>query len=372
MNELVVLIVEDNEETAKTLVKTLQESFDGIETFVEKQFNEALSRLDRKSQYDVLILDLYEGDPQTTNLAGQPIWEHIWGEMFIPIVIYTAGDINLEPEPPDDHPFIILLQKGAGSDVAVVNSIQTFKPYILAMRNVMEEFQVAIHTVLKGNSPKIWELAAEEVDQRSEILVRSTRRRLAAMMDMKTLLGEEEMKGWELYVFPPLENNLLSGDILRKGEGDPLDPSSFRLVLSPSCDLVVQRGGKIKLNQALTSTCETLDRYLECVRSQGKINATDLIDKLPGFLSQPHIGGYVPMPAMKGVIPSMAANLRELEIIELEEIGLNESDPKTFIRLASIDSPFREQLIWAYMTIAGRPGVPNRDLTEWAKQIAPT
>lgn len=33
-------------------------------------------------------------------------------------------------------------------------------------------------------------------------------------------------------------------------------------------------------------------------------------------------------------------------------------------------SPFREQIIWNYMQTSCRPGVPDRNVTAWAKDIA--
>lgn len=42
----------------------------------------------------------------------------------------------------------------------------------------------------------------------------------------------------------------------------------------------------------------------------------------------------------------------------------------TYFRVASIDSPFREQIVWAYMITSCRPGMPNRDMNLWAKYPA--
>lgn len=58
----------------------------------------------------------------------------------------------------------------------------------------------------------------------------------------------------------------------------------------------------------------------------------------------------------------MAANLRKLELIAVDEIV-------DYERIASLDSPFREMVSWAYMQIAGRPGLPERDFDAWYKEI---
>ena len=62
----------------------------------------------------------------------------------------------------------------------------------------------------------------------------------------------------------------------------------------------------------------------------------------------------------------MAADLRELELISLSDIGLKD---KPFIRIASLDSPFRELVSWAYVQVSGRPGLPDRDFGSWRDEI---
>jgi hypothetical protein len=34
-----------------------------------------------------------------------------------------------------------------------------------------------------------------------------------------------------------------------------------------------------------------------------------------------------------------------------------------------MDSPFREQLTWAYLEIAGRIGVPDRNMANWVECV---
>ena len=64
----------------------------------------------------------------------------------------------------------------------------------------------------------------------------------------------------------------------------------------------------------------------------------------------------------------MAANLKELDLMPIENIG----DAKEFTAIASIDSPFRELVSWTYLQIACRPGLPERDLDTWATEIIRT
>ena len=64
----------------------------------------------------------------------------------------------------------------------------------------------------------------------------------------------------------------------------------------------------------------------------------------------------------------MMADLRDLELIPLAKIdGIHGG--KEYARIASIDSPFREAVTWAYLQNAGRPGLPDRDLEAWCGEI---
>jgi CTP synthase len=57
----------------------------------------------------------------------------------------------------------------------------------------------------------------------------------------------------------------------------------------------------------------------------------------------------------------MTACLRDLELIPITEIFSTEEPSPKYERVVSIDSPFREQIAWAYLQIAARPGMPERD-----------
>ena len=83
-------------------------------------------------------------------------------------------------------------------------------------------------------------------------------------------------------------------------------------------------------------------------------------------LSQGYYKGIILLPCLEGRIPLMGADLRSLEFVSLDDIGIS---GKVFLRIASIDSPFRELVSWAYLQIACRPGLPDRDFNEWCDEI---
>ena len=98
----------------------------------------------------------------------------------------------------------------------------------------------------------------------------------------------------------------------------------------------------------------------------------------------------VALPEFPNTLPYMTANLKKLSLVPLNKITLQiplskdknqqvsehseqlseqNEQAQEFVRVASIASPFREQIVWAYLQNACRPGVPDRDTTSWAGEI---
>jgi hypothetical protein len=93
-------------------------------------------------------------------------------------------------------------------------------------------------------------------------------------------------------------------------------------------------------------------------------------ENLKRSLSEPHQAGFVIFPECKGYLPLMALDLRALELIPIGEIGDNGETGKGYYRIASVDSPFREYIGWAFLQISCRPGIPPRDMTELVASLA--
>lgn len=365
-----ILIVEDTPETAERLTLTIRRVLESAEIQHRSDFSLALSDLDSPHPFEAIVLDLYLGVPEADNKQGQKIWEQIWANKFLPVIIYTAGDCaELEPPVPIDNPFVTCINKGdANSDEKVAEYLTTIRPYMIDLREVEEDLSRAVRSVLSKTSPVIWNSTDTDTTKRSELLVRSTRRRLAAAMDMKTESTEQVMYSWEQYIYPPLEESLLTGDVLL-ATGDAVgEGTAYRLVLTPSCDLQMNNG-KCKVKEVLVAKCGAIGRYTGAIMSALKLKKDKLPEFLSRLLSEPHQGGFIPLPAYGEVIPDMAASLRDLELISVEDIDAWEATGRAYKRVASVDSPFREFITWAYLQIIGRPGMPDRDLDRWAEEI---
>ncbi|GMV83563.1 MAG: hypothetical protein AMXMBFR7_47470 [Planctomycetota bacterium] len=355
-----VLIIDDDPEYHELLTEAIAEAFSGIVCNCEADFEKGVERV-AVERPDAVILDLMEG-LQSPNLPGAKTWKSIWDGSFCPIVIYSGTDADIDPAIRQGQRFVERIAKGEGSLPKVVASLQRFAPFAASVRSLRTEVDAVIHKVLRdtagdGHMP---------MDDASHLL-HAGRRRIAATMDDPTLIGNRKMTCWEVYLVPAIGRDCLTGDIIYKRGSPKTSPESYRLILSPSCDLA--RGGKVPA--ALVAKCfpsaAMLDKFKKAVEPS---DDKDLKKQLASLvLSQGSWNGWLPLPAFGDILPTSAANLKDLEIIPLASIGDFKSSNHDFVRVASIDSPFREQVAWAYLTTAARPGMPERDLKPWAEEV---
>ncbi len=355
---LSVLMIDDEPDVIATVRDHLVATDPAIMFEGETDFNGGLQRL-QNTRPDVLILDWFEGDPATGTPAGEAIWTAVWAQWFCPIVIYTAGHVDPFPE----HPFIRMVAKGAMTEQTVMQHITSYSPHIDTLRGVSRDLASVVSQVLRHLAPMLF-VAEQDKQKRAEILTRAARRRIAAMIDDVTVVGGEPSHAWEQYVFPVLTAHSVAGDIVRAIDSDATDPPSYRVIITPTCDMVPQgAAGICKVTHVLAARCTDPRQY--AVKGMGlaaNTNATKVRERLPTALNETHQAGFVLLPECPGTLPMMAVNLRELELIPVASIKDQPGEGVSFIRVASLDSPFREQFVWAYLQIGCRPGLPPRSM----------
>lgn len=316
---------------------------------------------------DIVILDLLNGgaspEPEP---AGLETCNFIWNQHFCPLVIYSARP-DIYDDTHEKHPFVKSIQKGKGSPKKVLAAFREFRPHVEALTKAEEHVRQSFSYAMRDVAPYAFK-AFTDVAQRTETIKRSGKRRLAALMDELSRDGTK-LASWEMYLCPPVSSDIKLGDVLRKADGGCNEPSSFRIALTPSCDLVALNGRVPKVDRVLTARCCSMKRGLD-LTSLKDMGLAKLKERLPRtVLTQGYFEAVIPFPCLKGRIPTMAANLRDLEFIPVGDIGVED---KRFLRIASIDSPFRELVAWAYLHIACRPGLPDRDFNSWSEEIIGT
>jgi len=350
--KLKILAVEDEPLSVETIRKELVSL--GYDWTI-CNFSEAQAKIAEISP-DIIILDLIlqtesKGEPKA---VGVDLFaNYIWKEKFCPVAVYSAQPQELECK----HPFVGNVSKGMGSEKELIKVIKNFIPHIELLRKVEENVRQSFALAMRNVAPLAFSATSDSVKQ-TELIDRSGRRYLAAYMD-------ESVHGclfcWEQYILPPISKDVLLGDIIMENGMAKDDPASFRVVLTPSCDMV-KTHGRTPTQKVLVAQC--------CNPKHGKQKAPSAFkdkEALVGVLNQGYTQRILFLPAYPDNIPLMVADLKQLDFVSIDNIANDNS--KKYMRVASIDSPYRELVAWAYLQVSCRPGLPERDCSLLAQEI---
>jgi len=358
-----ILIVDDQKVPAESLKLAIESSIGTAKVSIHQMFDTAFEAIQDQSP-DVLVLDIFKNPAQDEN-AGDAVRKQVWDSHFCPIIIYTARPQESHKE--SKHPFVTLCEKKGTkeSEGEVVAKLNSFKSHTDVLRRVRQQAHKAIGDSLRDVCNVIW---TDRTADKDEVIGRIARRRVAAMMD-ESSLSDSGHRPWEQYIFPPLSHHLLTGDILKKsGTTTNTIPSEFFVVIWPSCDLVQRKGC---VEQVLVAECGPIADFLRAAELEGVKKAAKLTEKLPKLFTRDQVNGVLCLPALPSVFPLMAINLKKLRLIGLKGIRvLEQIENETHHRLASVDSPFRERLSFAFTQVAGRPGLPDIDWQQCIDSIS--
>jgi len=362
MDKLRLLFVDDEETDVNPALRRLKGT--GAECRHIQDFDAAIDQVTTILP-DMVILDLVAGDPSEGEDEGSSVFAKIWERRFCPIIFFSAR-LDILSDTRADHPFIRQIKKGPGGVERLMNAIAELRPHAAAMRTAEDFVLRKAAEALRDVATYAFRVHAADEKARDDAIIRSGRRRLAALMDNLSAVGGA-LASWEQYVIPPVSEHAQLGDILRKATATSEDPTAFRLVLTPSCDLVATKDRAPKVKSVLVARCCPPKKGIaQC--SWGKAKANKLGDKIKSMmLRQGYCEGFVPLAGVKDHIPTMMADLRDLRLIPFRQIGAEGRGG--YVRIASLDSPFRELIAWAYMQSACRPGLPDRDYDAWWKEI---
>lgn len=369
-----VLIIDDKPDLRQALRETLEE-LDGWE--VEDQGFEAVEEALLRFRPDMVVLDLMRGEPPEGESTGNTSFDQIRETWFCPVVVYSAFPQQHGFDDPDfEHPLVTRIVKGGDSDIQVRNSLGQFVPDAEMIRSVHEDFDARVRGALRDSVHALRsQSGASDDGLEDSALRRAVRRLVAARVDIEGS-GDYKLRAWERMVVPPLGDHLLTADLLRRREADWTDGDSFCLVLTPSCDLVGVGSRTPGVDRVLVARCEPLRKLGKITLSLGNPLSQNQRNSLQSMLTEGMVGERLVVPEFRGHSPHMAANLKRLELVDANKIDLRwkqdegDADGPEFVRVASTDSPFRELVVWAYLRVTGRPGVPEIDVDGWLDDIS--
>ncbi len=360
-----ILFIDDEPDSVKAVEDYLQDGTEDYDCVVTDFADTEKAILWHRP--DIIVLDICLKDHGAGNRGtpGLQAYNLIRKDHFCPIVAFSAYPDSF-PDENTLHPLIAKVQKGTKGPIELKTVIDAFRPQIAALHEARRAIDLSFSTVMREVAPRVF-ANIHGAAERAETIVRAGRRRIAALMNSMAIEGSELLASWEQYLIPPIDGHVNLGDILMKVGGSSDEPTDFRLVLTPSCDMVNNPPDRLaKVTDILVAQCKSSNELLKgmCL---GGATVDTLKKKLPeGVLNTGYHRNHLPLPAVESCIPCMTADLREIELIPLQDvIGTD----KCYERIASIDSPFREMVSWAYLQIACRPGLPDRNTEPWCEQI---
>ena len=361
-----ILIVDDDPSMRETLRDTLEEEVDWK---VEDQTFDGLTEVLERFRPDLLVLDLLRDQVPHAHAAGNASFQQIRNTWFCPVVVYSAfADLQ-----DFKHPLVTTIKKGAETDVEVRDRLQGLVPHVRLIRSVHRYFDASIRGALRDSVGVLQTQIG--MSEQEGVFVRAVRRLVAARADAETS-ESGKLRAWERFIVPPLGSHLLTADLLRRSGANWKEEEAYRLVLTPSCDLVLRSDGRGSADRILVSRCMPMEALGRVALRRGQTLNSSQRSTLRSILSEGMVGQQIPLPEFRDHVPLMVANLKELELLDWNQVDSQPNGPREllqgerFERVASTDSPFREMVVWAYLRVTGRPGLPVIDIDDWVQNIS--
>ena len=250
MSQIKVLHVDDDKDVRESLRCSLKAE---REWELEDQGFAGVKETLARFRPDLVVLDLVEGTEMEGTASGNRIFGNIWDNWFCPIVVYSAFIGKQEFE----HSFVATVKKGSGSLNTVRDRLDSFILQAEMIRSVHLDFDARIREALRDS---VYAVRGQIGNTRKdESVPRAVRRLVAARVDVGAS-REAKLHAWERFVVPPLGDQFLTADLLKEKDADWREAKAFRLVLSPSCDLVHDGSQNSKVDRILVARCEEMKR----------------------------------------------------------------------------------------------------------------
>jgi hypothetical protein len=342
-----VLLIEDDEEIYNSIVTGIKR-LQTIQILPQSKFDD-VRKIFETYKVDLVILDLNNGNVATADTdAGDKIIRKIYQYSFLPIIIFSAFS-DIYDNPYKDNYFVKTVKKGPDGINELKKAIREYRPFIEKRMDISHGLDVNVSEIYRNSYQiLIKNIMSKKSNERTEIFTRLIKRRLAASMD--SMVGNDAINAWEIYLYPCPGCDFLTGDILKKKKSNKNDPSSYKIILSPSCDLQLEEGRK-----HIEKVRVACFKKVESVFKKSQLRESTLRDISPKQ--------YLFFHKLEGIFPHMICDFKDLEIINFNDLN------RKYERIVSVDSPFRESIVWADLTINSRLGLPDRNCDKWLNSI---
>lgn len=356
-----VLIIDDIPDTVKGIVDACDEKEWKTKTVGFSDSYGAIIDFDP----DVIILD-WKQDADAVDI-GENVLDKIWGIAFRPVIVFSANAQIIDIHEKERQSNMLCLISKGDEDPVIEKLTEIEK-----MATVLSAYRKTMGNALISSLNSIHILKSVPVDQLDAVEYVLSKRASAFFDDQ---FVSDLAPAWVEYLCPPVSEALNVCDIIR-AENNPEtaytagSPEEYWIVLTPSCDLCKHGEKPARVTHALCAQCTSKKRFHDIDLSSSPKPKN--INTVKTHLSQGYNESFISLPGLSTVLPYMTVELKKVQLIPLTDIAISSEliDENTkYIRIASVSSPFREQIVWAHMLNSCRPGVPDRNFDLWAKEL---
>lgn len=376
-----VLLVEDENETCRQIKEHYDTwSYEGNRLLITDvtDFTIALEELN-KQRYDLLILDVFMGANKTIESgekAGIEVLNKVKQRRFIPVVFYTALPAAVKTL---ENPLIKVAEKtGMAFETLDSSIIELLNTGLLKInREFTRHVDGTLREYLWDFVPQNWKEITSSGDLES--LAYLLCRRLAASFDTRgaerlaqSLKSEqvtqateqenetEKVHPMQYYIIPPSGEWLSTGDIVK--ENGTEEPDSYWLILTPTCDFIERAKSERRAEHVLIVQCLPLrefSEYQECHKE--KPHSSSKTRRLNDLIGTPYRtpegrqeGRFYFLPGALDV-PDLIVDFQQSCTVSFDSVS-------HYVKIATLDSPFRESLVFFFTRYIGRIGTPDLDI----------
>ncbi|MDP2704564.1 MAG: hypothetical protein Q8P01_05160 [bacterium] len=366
MQEIKVLTIDDDSVVTDQIRDLLHGAeIEGCKISVEVENNFGNGKkLLQERDYDVVILDVYRGNPSESNLdlPGKEILDEIKLTVPIAVIFYTGLTTHIQ-DCASAMVRIVSKTTAGGLEAELASLIKTGLPLI------RKKITQHTHEILRAY---YWEfvdrhsnlVAASEDDALLEYLLL---RRLAATLNREGVtkifgktFSPEKIHPLGFYICPPFQEDVYEmGDILKKDSDN-----SFHVVLTPSCDLAQKKADYLLLVPAapLKETTE-YKKYIECKNlntAESLIRLPNLKDALIRLISSRKSDRFFFLPRNEFIdMPDVVLDFQQGFNHRIEDA--TEHKLAGYKKVCKIDDPFAQDMLATFIRNKNRPGSPDLD-----------
>jgi len=367
---LQTLFIEDEEKIRSNLVKIFDGETIGGHTIVAdsaETFEIGMEKISKRD-YDIIILDLYKGEPsETSEKPGYDILKQIQSLAFVPVIFYsglTKDLMDLKSE------VIGVVNKGDGVDKLkaeieriIMSKIALLKGQIYShlRESLRQYFWETVHAEKKGFEPIKNDISL------GYLLLRRFANSLSKE-NIKLLLGDDKIKSdkahpMEFYIYPVNPDSTIeeyqAGEILEKS-------GIYYVVLTPDCDLVLKNNGLRKADKILLATAKYFKLLPDFIKYDELKNKKDRNEKENQQFSNAegklktwmgNRGGeqdrYFFLPSTP-FIENLVIDFQIKTMVDYDDL-------KSFRRIAKLDLPYAQSMTSSFIRYYNRIGFPDID-----------